>query len=263
MAVRLIDANACIGSDFVKHEIANHESFVILDTVKTVSSAAELIAVMDKFGIEKSCAFHRAMYDFDPVRGNQIMTKCVEGYTDRILPIWAILPDITDKEFVPEVFLAEMKRHGVKLLKAYPLKNRYILCDVTMGEQLDLIQSLRIPLYLEPQPGYEYIYDVLKEFPRLTVILCNIGIWPSARLIYPLLKRYPNVCFETGDLGMTHAYEQVCAYFGSERLLYGSNFPSNSMGCSLNCLMNANLSDADRENIAHGNIERLLEGVRL
>ena len=69
--------------------------------------------------------------------------------------------------------------------------------------------------------------------------------------------------YETGDLGYTHAYEDYCAKFGSERLLYGSNFPSNYPSCSLNCLLTANLSQHDKENIAHGNMERILREVQL
>ena len=261
--VKIIDANACIGKDFVKHPIINHESFIVMDQVKTVENSAELLEIMDKFEIEKAAVWHRSMYDYDPLKGNQILEECVKEYKDRLLSVWTVLPDIVDRDFAPDTFFAEMKRCGVKMLKAFPMQNRYILCDVTMGEQLGLFEELHIPLYLEPQPDYAYIYDILREFPRLTVILCNIGIWPSARLVYPLLRKYPNVYFETGDFGMTHGYEQVCEYFGSERLLYGSNFPSNSPGCSLHCLMTAQISDSERENIAHGNMERLLSEVQL
>ena len=261
--MKIIDASVCLGDDFVKHPIVNHESFIVMEQVQTASTSAELLSVMDKFGIEKAAVWHRAMYDYDPLKGNGILTEAIAGQTDRLLPVWTILPAITDRDFEPDRFLSAMKANGVKMLKAFPLQNRYILCDVTMGEQLSLFQELKIPIYLEPQPDYQYIYNVLKEFPRLTVILCNIGIWPSARLIYPLLKQYPNVYLETGDMGSTHAYEQICDYFGSERLLYGSNFPSNSPGCSLHCLMSANISETDREKIAGGNLERLLQEVVL
>ena len=261
--MKIIDANACLGGDFVKHPIVNHESFIIMDNVKTADTPADMVAVMDKFGIEKAVVWHRAMYDFDPVRGNALLQSQMKGYEDRLIPAWTILPAITDREFAPETFFGQMKENNVKLLRAFPLQNRYILCDVTMGEQLKLMEELHIPLYLEPQPDYTYIYELLKEFPNLTVVLCNIGIWPSARLIYPLLKRYPNVYFESGDLGMTHGYEQVCEYFGSERLLYGTNFPSNNPGCSMNCLLTAKLSEQDRDNIAYKNMERLLGEVKL
>ena len=261
--MKIIDANACLGGDFVKHPIVNHESFIILDDVKTAETPADMVKVMDRFEIDQAVVWHKAMFDYDPVKGNQLLTDLMPGYEDRLIPAWTILPEITDKEFSCNTFFDEMKRHNVKLLRAFPLQNRYILCDVTMGEQLHMMEELRIPLYLEPQPDYTYIYELMKEFPNLTVVLCNIGIWPSARLIYPLLKRYPNVYFESGDLGMTHGYEQVCEYFGSERLLYGTNFPSNSPGCSMNCLLTAKLSENDRANISYRNMERLLSEVKL
>ncbi|MEG2624189.1 MAG: amidohydrolase family protein, partial [Clostridia bacterium] len=151
----------------------------------------------------------------------------------------------------------------VKTLHAFPDMNRYILCDVTMGAQLGLFSELKIPLYLSPSIGFEYIYQVLREFPNLTVILYNIGWWPSARLVYPLLARYPNVYFETGDFSMLRGYEEVTERFGAERMLFGTNFPTNSMAGSIYCLETANISAEDREKIAHGNIERLLDEVRL
>ena len=62
---------------------------------------------------------------------------------------------------------------------------------------------------------------------------------------------------------MLNGIEEVCAKFGSERLLYGSNFPTNSMSGSVYSLMKADISDADRENIAYKNMERLLSEVKL
>ena len=156
-----------------------------------------------------------------------------------------------------------MKEAGVRTLRAFPVQDRYFLNVVTMGEQLSLFCEKRIPLFLSPMTGFEYIYEVLKEFQELTVVLVNIGWWPSARLVYPLLKVYKNVYFETGDFSMLHGYEEVCRKFGSERMLFGTNFPTNSMAGSIYSLMSAKIPEEDRENIAHKNLERILSEVRL
>lgn len=261
--MKLFDSNACFGVDMVNHECVNHENFIIMEKVDIAKSAKELVAEMDYMGIEKAVVWHRSQYDQDPTAGNLKLIEDIRGYENRLIPSWVILPDITDSQYAPNVFFDEMKKYGVKTLRAYPEQDRYILCNVTMGEQLDILTALKIPLYLSPMFGFEMIYKILEEFPDMTVILSNIGWWPSARLVWPLLRCYPNFYVETGDFSQPHGFEEICGKFGSERILYGSNFPTNAMGGSVYTLMQAKISEEDRENIAHRNMERLLSEVRL
>ncbi len=261
--MKLFDANASFGVDMVNHECVNHENFVVLEKVDIAPDAQTLIAYMDRMGIARANVWHRAMYELDPSAGNDKIVEAIRGYEDRLSPSFAILPDITDRAYAPNRFFDRMKSHNARTVHAFPLMNRYILCDVTMGEQLGQLCALKIPVYLTPKDGYEPIYNVLKEFPDLTVILYNIGWWPSARYVYPLIRRYKNVYFETGDFSMLHGYEDVCARFGSERMLMGTNFPTNSMAGSLCALEMARISANDKENIGHLNLERLLSEVKL
>lgn len=261
--MKLFDSNACFGKDVVNHECVNHENFIMMEKVDLAETAQELIAKMDYAGIEKAVVWHREQYDGDTTTGNELVIKGIRGYEDRLIPSWTILPAITDEEYAPEIFFQRMKENNVKALRAFPVNNRYILCDVTMGEQLSLISEKKIPLYLSPMNGYEMIYKVLEEFPELTVIMCNIGWWPSTRLVWPLLQRYPNFYFETGDYSQPHGIEEVCQKFGSHRILYGSNTPTNAMAGSIYTLLKAKISEEERENIAHRNMERLLSEVKL
>lgn len=261
--MKLFDANASFGMDMVNHECVNHENFIVLEKVDVAGNAQELISYMDYAGIERANVWHRSQYELDPTAGNAHLLQEIRGYEDRLSPSLTILPMITDWEYAPKPFFDLMKRHNAKTVHAFPLQNRYIMCEATMGEQLDLLTELRIPVYLSPRDGFEPIYSVLKEYPDLTVILYNIGWWPSARYVYPLLKRYKNVYFETGDFSMMKGYEDVCRRFGSERMLFGTNFPTNNMAGSICCLEMAKLSDEEKENIAHANMERLLSEVKL
>lgn len=261
--MKIFDCNASFGLDMVNHECVNHENFIVMEKVDVAATAKDLIAEMDRVGIEKASVWHRSQYEQDATVGNAKLIEAIKGYEDRLIPSWTVLPDITDAQYAPDIFFEEMKKYGVKTLRAFPEQDRFILCDVTMGEQLQLISDLKIPLYLTPMNGFEQIYKVLEEFPELTVILSNIGWWPSARLVYPLLKRYPNFYFETGDFSMLHGIEEVCSKFGSERLLYGSNFPTNAISGSVYSLMKANITETERENIAYKNMERLLSEVKL
>ena len=261
--MKYFDASAFIGEEVVNHEVVNHERFIVLEKVELAKDAASLIDFMDYVGIEKAVVGHQAMVELDPIAGNQIILEEIRGYEERLVPSFTILPAITDEEFQPNSFLDSMKKHGVKVLRAYPEVNRYLLNAVTMGEQLGLFSELKIPLYLESRYGFEYIFSVLSEFPELCVVISNIGCWPSARLIYPLLKSYRNVYFETGDFTMMRGYEDLVRRFGSERALFGTNFPTNNMGCAMSALVGARIPEEDKVNVAYQNMERLLGEVRL
>jgi len=261
--MEFFDANVCFGTETVNHEVVNHERFIVLEKVDTAPDAKSLLDYMDYTGIKRALVWHSSMYELDPTYGNQFIIDAIKDCKDRLIPSWTLLPCITDVQYRPDIFFASMKQNGVKALRAYPDKCRFFLNGVTMKEQLDLLCELKIPLYLEPRAGFESVYDVLKEFPKLTVILCNIGCWPSARYVYPLLKTYENFYFETGDFGMLKGYEEICSTYGSEHMLFGTNFPTNNMGCSMYHLMRAHIPDDAKQNIAHGNLERLLSEVRL
>ena len=261
--MKFLDCNACFGKEIINHECVNHENFIILEKVELAETAEKLLAEMDRVEISQTVVWHQMQYHYDATAGNETLIREIEGHEDRLIPSWVILPDISDEQYRPDIFFDAMKNNGVKTLRAYPVQDRYILDEITMGEQLQLISELKIPLYLSPRDGFEPIYHIMRQFPDLTVILSNIGWWPSARLVYPLLKAYPNFYFETGDFSQLNGIEEVCAKFGSERMLFGTNFPTNSMAGSMYTLMKAPISQEEKENIAHGNMERLLSEVKL
>lgn len=257
------DANAVIGRDLNRHTVMNHEHFTTHEYVECADNAESLIDYMDACGIEKAVVWCRSMYDLAPDVGNKQMVQEIKKRPDRLIGSWTILPGITDKEFEAETFLKAMRKDGIKCVRAFPAQNRYLLNEVTMGDQLAAFEELAIPLYLSIQEGFEYIFSVLKEFPMLTVVISDTGCWSSSRYIYPLLHRYENVYYETGGFQEVFGYEQACSTIGCERLLFGTDFPTNSMGCAKAALMMANISDDCKEQIASGNLIRMIEGIRL
>jgi len=261
--MKFVDANAVIGRDLNWHTVMNHEHFTMKEYVRCADDAGQLIENMNHCGINKAVVWCRAMFDLDPETGNRQMVRELNGHEDRLIGTWTILPDITDRAFEIEPLLKGMRENGIKCLRAFPSQNRYLLNEVTMGEQLEQIEALHIPLYLSIREGFEYIYAVLKEFPRLTVIICDTGCWSSSRYIYPLLKKYENVYYETGGFQEVCGYEQVFARLGCEKLLFGTDFPTNSMGCAKAALMMADIPDDCKEQIACRNILSLIGRVKL
>lgn len=261
--MKLIDCSCQVGLSCVNHSIVNHENFVLVEKVAQARDAAELLEYMDYAGVSQALIGHPSMRELSPEAGNRAVLAEARKCPERLLPTWTILPPLSDPDFEPGKLSEGMRANGVKVLRAYPHDNRYFLDRLTMGELLSELESRRIPLILSPEHGYEHIFAVLKEFPRLRVIVNNYGPWSPLRFWYPLLRAYEGAYFEIGDLETDGAIEELVGKFGSEKLLFGSEFPVNNLGGAIGVLMSAGISPSDKENIAHGNIERLLGEVEL
>lgn len=261
--MKFIDCSACIGLDTVNRLIINHEDYPVIEKVKQAEFAKDLLEEMDFAGIDEAYVYHSSMYSHHPTRGNEKIIKEVEGNEERLHKTWTILTPLTEPEYTPEIFFPEMKKHNVKALRAFPKRNRYMLDRVSMGEILDVLCEKNIPLYLTPMDNWEHIFAVLKEFPKLTAIITNYGLWGSDRYFFPLLRAYENVYIDTSDYQVLGGFESCYKLFGDERLLFGSNFPCDNYGGPVATLMGADIPMRAKEKIASENIERLMAEVRL
>lgn len=261
--MKIMDCSCSIGYKTVNYEVVNHENLIVREKVEQARNAEELLEALDFCGIDGAVVSHNTMADVDPDYGNRAIVAETVKSPDRLLPTWTILPPITESQYAPELLFPAMKANGVKLLRAYPERNRYQLNSVAMGELLGEIAAAGIPLYLSPSEGWQGIYSVLREYPNMTVILHNYGLWSHSRLTFPLFRSYKNFYIETGDMQAAGEIKEICDKFGSERLLFGSDFPSNAIGGPLAALLGSGIARERIENIAHANLERMLGEVKL
>ncbi len=261
--MKFIDCSACIGLDTVNRLIINHENYPVIEKVKQAEYAKDLLEEMDFAGIDEAYVYHTSQYSHHPTVGNNKINSEAEGYENRLHKTWTVLPALAEPEYKPEVLFPEMKKNNVKALRAFPQRNRYMLDRVTMGEILDVMCEKNIPLYVTPMDNWEHIFDVMKEFPKLTAIITNYGLWGSDRYLFALLRAYENFYIDTSDYQVLGGFESCYKMFGAERLLFGSNFPCDNYGGPVASLMGADIPMDAKEKIASKNIERLMAEVKL
>lgn len=261
--MKIIDFSMSIGYKTLNYNVVNHEHLLIREKVKQVKNAEELLAEMDYCGIDSAVVNHNAMTEVDPNYGNRLVLQETAKAPTRLHPTWTILPPITEEAFSPNILFPAMKQAGVRFLRANPEVNRYMLNKVAMGDLLSAISDAHIPLFVSTSEGWHSLYQLLGEFPDLTVILYNYGLWSHSRFTYPLLKAYRNFYIEIGDMQAAGELKEICEKFGSERLLFGSDYPSNGIGGPLATLIGSGIREDEMTNIAHRNGERLMSEVLL
>ena len=126
---------------------------------------------------------------------------------------------------------------------------------------------MKLPLLLDlNQPGSDYFldYDLLTgflgNFPTLPVILINTSYRIDTTL-YPLMGRHDNLYIETSGYQGFRCIESLAEHFGAHRILFGSRYPYFYPAASRCRVETADLTSAQKEQIAHLNLEKLLEAV--
>jgi len=260
--MKLIDCSACIGRAAVNRLIINHEDYPVYEKVTQPKDYKELLAEMDFCGVDEAVTWHVSMFDVAPRFGNETFFAETGNYTGRLHGTMTVLPSISDRGFDVQSIDDAVEKYGLVGLRFFPQNNRYMLDRVTCGDVLDYCVQKNLPAYLTPMDNWQHIFDVMREFPKLTAIITNYGLWGSDRYFYPLVNAYKNVYVDTSDFQEIIGLEAFVNRFGSERLLFGTNYPCDNMGGPIATLVGARISDQDKQNIAHANIQRLFDDIQ-
>lgn len=231
---------------------------------KPAGSADELLAALEPAGVGRALAWHVAQFDCSPQEGNRLISEAIRN-EDRLFGCWSLLPPQTGEIITPD-FFALMRQDRVFALRAFPEKHRFLLDRVVFGRFFDEMAERRVPLLLsiEQNTPWATVYQLLRENPELTVVLCDIGVWGVDRFTWPLLESYPNVHIETSHLSIeAGGIEATVARFGAGRLLFGTGYPLRYAEAPALQLLHADISDGDRTRIASGNLDRLVSEVAL
>lgn len=229
-----------------------------------VESGELLLKKLDECGIDKCVAWHIDQYDYAPSEGNNLAAK-ISGENEKIFGCWTILPPQTEETAAGNDFFASMKQNRIAALRAFPAHHRFLLDRIVFGNFLGEVEQRKIPLILSLEKGnsWQGVYSLMKDFPALTCILCDTGIWGAGRYIWPLLEKYENIYVETSLLALGYGQmEATAGKYGAHRIIFGSGFPERYPEAAICEVLHARISSSDREKIAFRNLEQIISGEK-
>lgn len=231
----LFDVNARLGPSGVHGELA-------LDT-------AGLLEEMDRFYIREALVSHWTAEEYDAATGNAALAR---DLAPRLTPAWAALPD--------EASITELQARrpaAVRLTPSTPQHN-FATAPWCAGPLFDYLQADRVlTLIARADTEWTALASLLADFPQLPVVLLDIG-YRADRHLFPLLRRFPMLHFDTATYLGHRQLEAYVEQFGPDRMLFGSRLPLYTPGSSLAVLATSRISDDARHAIAGGNLRRLL-----
>lgn len=245
MSLEFFDANVVVGRP------QNRPLF------EPIADPADLSRYLETTPLSGALVWHWAQAEAHPATGNALLPGFLQP-APRTYPCWALLPPATEEPLgLPEELLAALPG----AVRLFPDLHRYLMNRVVWGELLDELSQRRIPVLLSPEHGTDWkqIYALLQDYPEMTCVLCDIGIWSMDRYTYPLLRTYPKVHMETSMLALDDGgLEAAVAKFGAQRLVFGTGFPKRYAEAPMLQLAHADIGDAEKQTIAADNMLRLI-----
>lgn len=211
--------------------------------------APELLLEMDRFAIKRALASHFVSHEYDAVEGNRALDR---DANPRFVPAWSSSTDAAS--------LADIEPRAPRAVRLWfgVFHHNFSSAAWCAGQLLDYLQEHNVLTVISrPELEWDAVATLLENFPRLKVLLLDVG-YRSDRYLFPLLKRFPNLCFDSSTYVAHRQLECYLEQFGPDRIVFGSRLPLYTPAAALMALGTARVSDSSRLAVAGGNLRRLI-----
>jgi len=227
------------------------------------SDTAQIKSVLVKSGVKRALVYHSLSIEYHPVEGNYMLLEEI-AEDNFFIPVWVVMPNHTGEFPLYEELKQDIIKNRIKALRLAPSPTglNYSLSEWSMGEIYKLAHELKLPVMVDSdQISWDELYSLLNRHCDINIILTKAG-YRSARYLYPIFNACKNLYIDISMYKNHMGLEHLCEHFGSDRLLYGSGMPLYSPGSAKSMILNADITPADKCNIAGNNILRLIGEVQ-
>ncbi|MEM3545604.1 MAG: amidohydrolase family protein [Candidatus Bathyarchaeia archaeon] len=223
-------------------------------------SPEDMIRTMDRCGVKIAISSsHAALIDS---RENIKMVDVVRKYPDRFRAYWVINPNY------PEEIPNEIRRFselegfvGFKFLSDYhkhPITSPRYENALKYADENRLIVLLHTWGY-SPYDSPALVEKIAVKYPNVIFLMGHSGYGEWEKAIQ-VARDYPNVYLElTAAYAVNGVIEWMVKGAGSEKILFGTDLPWFDPHYGIGCVIFSRITDEERHNILHRNVERLLQ----
>ncbi|MFD7158909.1 amidohydrolase family protein [Kribbella sp. NPDC059898] len=222
--------------------------------------AATMVAVMDLTGTDVTVLAANRAIQQDAHLGNSQSLAAVDAYPDRIAAYAVINPwQDPERELAR---LAEDERFvGIKV---HPSLHHYPVSGARYAAVWKFAEDTGCPVLTHSEHRSPYdspvmFQEVAERYPGTSVILGHAGITPpGVDEAIEAARRYESLLLEVCGSHMTGPLiRSMVDQVGSDRVLFGSDFPFIDQRMSLGRVVCAPLTEGQRQDVLSGNARKL------
>jgi predicted TIM-barrel fold metal-dependent hydrolase len=239
-----------------------------------LATAEELIAAMDEARIDLSVVLNIGWVSHELcVKTNDYILDSVSRYPGRLIGFCAIQPRAEDAAIAEIERCARAGAKGIGELRS-DVQAFDLTDERTMKPVVDaaLKHDLMLLTHSSEPVGHEYsgkgsitpdiLYAFITAFPEVRLVCAHWGGGlPFYALMPEVAKALGNVLFDTAAtvfLYKPEVFEQVSHMIGSDKILFGADYPLMHQNRVLAQVQAARLPEEDKAKILGANAQRLL-----
>jgi len=215
----------------------------------------EVARISEACGIVKRAIFNRET-DFDANDATRAYAAA-SGGTET--PVYTLLPPVFPvNSFTLDQMDAAIRDEGA-LFRIRPKTHTVPFTAWVYDWCLDLLTVTRTPLLVSlGEIDLRDAAAVKEAYPDLRLVLTNLSQGRNREYV-SFAKYFPHVYLETSCAIEYRGLENSSSILGAERFLFGTNMPLKEPYDKIQQILFSGLSQEEKELIAHGNYERLVE----
>lgn len=149
--------------------------------------------------------------------------------------------------------------HGVKF---HPRLEEFDPLDAAYHRLFEIIESFGKPVLIHtrkennPNTDPDRLLELVRRYPKINFIFGHFA--NDCHSVLSLIRSIPNVYVETSIVSSPKIIEMAVKTCGSEKILFGSDFPYSDQELELQKVLRSQISLDEKENILFKNAARLL-----
>lgn len=258
--------------DYVKHDACF--SLLYSQSQAKIATAEELLASMDEAGIDLSVVLNIGWASHELcVKTNDYILDSVSRYPRRLVGFCAIQPRTGDAAIAEIERCAKAGARGIGELRSdvqgFDLTDRKTMkpvVDAMLRHNLIFLTHSSEPI------GHEYcgkgsitpdiLYSFITAFPNLKIVCAHWGGGlPFYALMPEVARALDDVSFDTAAtvfLYKPEIFEQASRIIGSDKILFGTDYPLMHQNRVIAQIRSSSLSEEDKNKILGINAQKLL-----
>jgi hypothetical protein len=249
-------------------------SLLYSDPKAEMATAEELLAAMDEAGVSVSVVLNIGWVSQELcVRTNDYILESISRYPKRLVGFCAVQPRAGDAAVAELERCAKAGARGIGEMRS-DMQDFDLADGATMRPLIDaaLKNDLVFLTHSSEPVGHEYsgkgsitpdiLYSFITTFPDLKIVCAH---WGGGLPFYGLMPEVEtaltNVFFDTAAtvfLYKPQIFEQASQIMGSDKVLFGTDYPLMHQNRVLAQIQSSRLSEEDRAKILGANAGKLL-----